>query len=870
MLVMQILLPRFLVIELVLFVHFVPQVRGCKPASLSDKFKQFIGVTEIRDEDVDEGDLFDIDTSGCVINLNGSVRYQPLFLVPEGGEFLLPVSNDEDSGMDLVLEGEVVVACPQAKLPNHDNVKVIEIECKNETNTESPQLVKKSDPSEIVESSSLGCSRSIRESIQELKDTCGPNDATGHTVQIGWKINDVFHPQFTVCHDKDLEHTFYSSHDVQGAAIEFRSKESSRPGFKEGGRRYYAKSKAGDAYKITSQKKLFLDEFNITNTFLAKGHLSPDADFVFEEWQDATYYFFNTAPQWQSINNGNWKVLEGEVRKLAQSKGITLAVHTGTFGKLKMDMVNSVALGKEGTIPVPLYFWKLVSDPVSNETIAFVSVNHPRLDDVIDEDAEAIPAEFDLCPSESRDLCEEGQWPLSNRLDFNRGLIYCCSYDQLKLSIPWLPDLKSVSLAQEILMGNGIEEVEPKVESCYKPDPSLQGCSLKLDHSVKNHPMIVESGSNKVILPTKRDENGTVDYFVSESMFTSITCPQARLSKFGEGKENQVAVSCRMEDMKVVSAEDPSQVVEPSSLSCSRSIRETVQELTDTCGPSNAKGHIVQIGWKLQGVFQPQISLCHDKDQEHTFYASHKLNGASIEFRSKESSRPGFKEGGRRYYAKSKAEDAYKIENQEKQFLNSYGINTTFLAKGHLAPDADFVLEEWQDATYYFFNAAPQWQSYNNGNWKAVEAAVRKLSSKRCQSLDVVTGTFGKLSLDGINPLALGKSGTIPVPLIFWKLVSDVEANETIAFVSVNHPLLEETIIEDPGLAESLDLCPPDSESLCEEAGWPLTRRKYLSKGAIYCCTYDELKKSIPWLPGLEGQVVDPDSGPPVGVLQYK
>ena len=65
--------------------------------------------------------------------------------------------------------------------------------------------------------------------------------------------------------------------------------------------------------------------------YLAKGHLSPDAAFVYNVMQDATYYFVNIAPQvslpvvfcklnhfqFQSINGGNWKALESDVRKLA-------------------------------------------------------------------------------------------------------------------------------------------------------------------------------------------------------------------------------------------------------------------------------------------------------------------------------------------------------------------------------------------------------------------------------------------------------------------------------------------------------------------------------------------------------------------------
>ena len=50
--------------------------------------------------------------------------------------------------------------------------------------------------------------------------------------------------------------------------------------------------------------------------------------------------------------------------------------------------------------------------------------------------------------------------------------------------------------------------------------------------------------------------------------------------------------------------------------------------------------------------------------------------------------------------------------------------------QGHLAPDAAFVYEVLQDATYYYFNVAPQFQSFNNGNWKAVEFHVRSLATK--------------------------------------------------------------------------------------------------------------------------------------------
>ena len=88
------------------------------------------------------------------------------------------------------------------------------------------------------------------------------------------------------------------------------------------------------AYKKTKQtasiKKLLCtnnklpDGTHIIDTdkgsnYLARGHLSPDAAFIEGAEQDATYYFFNVAPQFQSFNNRNWKQLESYTREMAET-----------------------------------------------------------------------------------------------------------------------------------------------------------------------------------------------------------------------------------------------------------------------------------------------------------------------------------------------------------------------------------------------------------------------------------------------------------------------------------------------------------------------------------------------------------------------
>lgn len=55
---------------------------------------------------------------------------------------------------------------------------------------------------------------------------------------------------------------------------------------------------------------------------------------------------------------------------------------------------------------------------------------------------------------------------------------------------------------------------------------------------------------------------------------------------------------------------------------------------------------------------------------------------------------------------------------------------THYFARGHLAPDAAFVYDTLQDATYYFANVAPQWQSFNNGNWRQLEEMGRHYAAR--------------------------------------------------------------------------------------------------------------------------------------------
>ena len=434
MLVVQLLLPRFLVVEVVFFIHFV-QGQACLTKSNKSSNK---------DEDINVIST-DANQESCLVPMNNKtlIKEEPIFQ-DLNGNIIQPTLVNKKSAIVIPRFSPTFVSCPSARFPYFDegeNTKnVIELEC-----TTGNALQLKESKKILPSFKDLSCSRSIRESVKETDVSCGPTSETSDAkiVDIGWKTVKGFIPQILVCHDIQREHTFYSTHTIIGSNLDARSTDRQRPTFKEGGRRFYSKSSAAKIYQKSSQESQILTKYNIFDNSLERGHLAPDADFVYKEMQDATYYYFNVAPQWRNFNNGNWKFVENLVRRYAMRRKRNLRVHTGTFENLQLigddGTPSNIALGKDSNsndlLPVPLYFWKVVFDEDSNHAIAFVVINHPKIE--MDGD---IPLKYDLCPSESATLCEDQSWKIRSRKSAKQGLLYCCSYQSLKKKIPWLPN----------------------------------------------------------------------------------------------------------------------------------------------------------------------------------------------------------------------------------------------------------------------------------------------------------------------------------------------------------------------------------------------------------------------------------------------
>ena len=163
------------------------------------------------------------------------------------------------------------------------------------------------------------------------------------------------------------------------------------------------------------------------------------------------------------------------------------------------------------------------------------------------------------------------------------------------------------------------------------------------------------------------------------------------------------------------------------------------------------------------------------------------------------------------------------------------------------------------------------------------------------RDIEVFTGTLGQLTYQSESgsskvPLFIAKESgrsdptLIPVPEFYWKVVHDPDigsvCGETLeyvitpavivvgiggylgaifgtpeafaplwwalcylVFVGLNDPHFE----GDP--AVEAQICP----DVCEQGMWFFFRRKEVSKGYSYCCTYQEFKAVVDWAPELPG-----------------
>jgi hypothetical protein len=175
-----------------------------------------------------------------------------------------------------------------------------------------------------------------------------------------------------------------------------------------------------------------------------------------------------------------------------------------------------------------------------------------------------------------------------------------------------------------------------------------------------------------------------------------------------------------------------------------------------------------------------------------------------------------------------------------------HATNNYYLARGHLAAKADFVYGSQQRATFYFVNAAPQWQTFNGGNWQVLESNIQRYADQRQLDLEVYTGTYGVATLPNVNgietELYLNVDGNnnkaIPVPKLFWKAVYEPISKAGVVFVGVNNPY-----VGNP--QGDYIIC----NNVCSNITWVTWNPTNIARGYSYCCEVNDFRNMVKYLP---------------------
>lgn len=131
-------------------------------------------------------------------------------------------------------------------------------------------------------------------------------------------------------------------------------------------------------------------------------------------------------------------------------------------------------------------------------------------------------------------------------------------------------------------------------------------------------------------------------------------------------------------------------------------------------------------------------------------------------------------------------------------------------------------------------------QTINNGNWKSVETVVRHTAERYNRTFQIITGTYEVLKLPNTKhdlvEITLQK-GKLPVPKYIWKIMYDYKHKRAVSFVILNNPFAD--VYDKP------EFC----RNICNIYGWSKSQWNNFSKGYVFCCEIEDLRKVVKTVP---------------------
>lgn len=286
-----------------------------------------------------------------------------------------------------------------------------------------------------------------------------------------------------------------------------------------------------------------------------------------------------------------------------------------------------------------------------------------------------------------------------------------------------------------------------------------------------------------------------------------------------------------------------------SDLGCESLPFHDARRSSRTC--PGAAYEIIEIGFTVEVDFYRLIDVCFDDSQLNSVYSNHTVVKGIGGYESGYP-RPYFLAGN--FYGDVDVNTMYTQDQQtvtvgdllgDSSLGSQYVVPSTdhYMARGHLAAKADFVFGANQRATFWYINVAPQWQTFNGGNWEQAEFDVRTYADFRGVDLMVYTGTYGVATLPNVNGIETelylavdsNNNKVLPVPKLYWKLV-----HEPISNAGINNPYVTSP-------SSDYYIC----NNVCDQVSWLNWVPDDAVLGFSYCCEVGDFQTTVSVVPFL-------------------
>ncbi|XP_023167674.2 uncharacterized protein LOC111597291 [Drosophila hydei] len=664
------------------------------------------------------------------------------------------------------------------------------------------------------------------------------NSCEGGTelLQIGFNVAAGLLPQLELCYDENAQITRYARYELTPANVAYQ-RNVAQPGYLRAD--FYAGRDVNVLYSLPHQyetlsEALGLDASQYLDSsrdfYLTRGHLGARQDFVHGSAQRATHFYVNVVPQWRSITIGNWLALEQSLRQFVAHEALNVSVHAGSWGVATLPNAE----GKQTPIyldahteqlPVPRLVYRIVIDQQSRKGIALVVSNNPHAS------LAEILQDYVVC----EDVGAQLDWLDWEKTNIEKGYAYACAVEDFTDVVKDLPlnQLETTGLL-------GVPEAQQQ-----------QPCNFRVNGDLKDPaPLFVvrnAKGSAKYLEPNAQ---GVVE--LKHGQTIEMHCSGTRTFQGYFAEYSRLRATCWQQENFLVLGS----VYHINDFVCTSWPSYTARRTNRVC---NGGTNLLEVGFQLASDdmdddFLQLYDVCHDELAEVTRYVHHVLTPSSAQYQ-RSVSRPSFVTGD--FYGGKDVNQKYTQVQQNITVSEILGMDASpyfdisgnvYLARGHLSAKTDFIFGAAQQATFFFVNAAPQWQTFNAGNWERVEDSVRKFVADENITVDCFTGTWGVSTLpdaEGVSQeLYLdfdeNNNGLIPVPKLYFRVIIDHETRKGIVLVGVNNPHIGLQEIEDDYI-----ICPDISDQI----SWISWSKQDLKKGYSYACTVEDFIEIVKDLP---------------------